>query len=151
MFLCLSARPLFGLLLLSRSTRDFSRATSSQRPYIHTVKDPVTVRCRLLFSKNFISGIFPRKKTVRGFIFPAPNFFDPPPAHRIICSGYSSVQQKSPALWRGLSLATGVVYLFDCLLHRSFAVRYVTPFPARHYQYNGRCYVDVGAPISLGY
>ena len=60
---------------------------------------------------------------------------------------YASVQQKNPALWRGLS-GLWSVYLFDCLLHRSFAVRYVTPFPAHHYQYNGRCCVDVGAPIS---
>ena len=35
--------------------------------------------------------------------------------------GYGSVQQKNPALWRGFS-GYRLVYLFECLLHRSLWV-----------------------------
>ena len=100
----------------------------------HGERFSVTVRCRLLFSKNFISGIFSRKQTGRGFIFPAQLFCPSPaimaeqnqspdlgdwcaPLHRIICSGYDSghigtlrYNRKTPH-YGGASLATGSISL----------------------------------------
>ena len=73
--------------------------------------------------------------------------------------GYSSVQQKNPALWRGLlwlqvvylfCFDLGSVYLFECLLASPLVmgvtIRYaLSPVTLQH---DGRCCVDVGASIS---
>lgn len=82
------------------------------------------------------------------------------PPHRIICSGYNSgrvgtvrYNRKTPR-YGGASLATGWYISFRVTCATALiASRLVTPSLACHYQYNGRCCVDVAhrsaAPPSL--